>query len=268
MISKLIKLPVSAIVCRPQVRERFDDTSISELASTIKVAGIQSPILVWRDGNEWVLIDGELRLRGAREAGETTILAAVLDGSLTPAQITQRQIIGNQHTELTLMEKARAVSRYKLEANCSASEAATNLGMEPSTVSKLLSVASLPTEIQGLIEQHGLGISSAYQVSLAGNEEAQRRVALDLGSGAITRDGAAAKLARKHKSRKAKRTGLRRGCERIAVALGDGRSVSIAGPGMTLASVIEWLTGLVERLRTAHGQSLELSDAIKMVAQP
>src|SRR5262245_53232051 len=97
MISKLVKLPVKAVVRRPQVRVRFDDVSIHEIAETARVAGILNPILVWRDGQEWVLIDGEIRLRAAIEAGVSTILAAVVDGPLSPAEIIQRQLIANRH---------------------------------------------------------------------------------------------------------------------------------------------------------------------------
>jgi ParB/RepB/Spo0J family partition protein len=268
MISKLIKLPIESVVCRPQVRRRFDDASIFEIAESAKQVGIQTPILVWKDGQEWVLIDGAVRLRAAKEAGETTILAGVLDGTPSRAETIQLQLAANKFVELCVTDKAQAAADFIREAACSASEAAAKLAIEPGTLSKLLSIASVSPDVQELIDRNGWGLSKAYQISIAGNEEAQRRLALELASGAITRDGAAAKLARKHKSRKSMRKGSRNGCERIAVALGDGRSVSIAGPGMTLASVIEWLTGLVERLRTAHGQSLELSDAIKMVAQP
>lgn len=268
MVSKLIKLPIESVVCRPQVRRRFDDASIIEIAESAKQVGIQTPILVWKDGQEWVLIDGEVRLRAAKEAGETTILAAVLDGTPSRAETIQLQLAANKFVELCVTDKAQAAADFIREAACSASEAAAKLAIEPGTLSKLLSIASVSPDVQELIERNGLGLSKAYQISIAGNDEAQRRLALELASGSLTRDGAAAKLARKHKSRKSMRKGSRNGCERIAVALGDGRSVSIAGPGMTLASVIEWLTGLVERLRTAHGQSLELADAIKMVAQP
>jgi ParB/RepB/Spo0J family partition protein len=268
MISKLIRLPVSELVCRPQIRRRFDDTSIFEIAESAKLLKIQTPIVVYKDGEEWVVLDGEVRLRAAKKAGESTIVAAVMDGTPSKAELIQRQWAANKHMDLCVTDRARAAADFIREAACSASEAAAKLTEEPGTLSKLLSIATVSPDVQEIIECNHWGLSKAYQISIAGNEEAQRRLALELASGAITRDGAAAKVARKHRSRKLTRKGSPNDCERIAVALGGGRSVSIAGPGLNLSSVIEWLTGLVERLRTAHGQSLELSDAIKMVAQP
>lgn len=266
MIKKLIKLPIKSVVCRPQVRTRFDGKSITEIAETAKLVGIQSPILVWQDGHEWVLVDGAIRLNAAMEAGETTILAAVLDGPLTPAERIQRQLFCNRHADLCVTDKAQAVADYMREAGCTASEAATRLAIEPGTVAKLLAIASISETVKELIAKSGFGLSKAYQVTLAGNEEAQLRLAQDLANGTVTRDGAAAQRKSKRKPHRGSRKDVQ-GDGRIVVPLGGGRSVAIAGPGLTLATVIEWLTELVERLRGAREQGTELSEAIKPVAQ-
>jgi len=51
---------------------------VQELAESILQVGQQSPILVRRDGNRFVLVEGLHRLEACRALGETTILAYVV----------------------------------------------------------------------------------------------------------------------------------------------------------------------------------------------
>lgn len=266
MLSKFIELPIDAIVCRPQVRDKFDEESLASLARTIAEVGLQQPITVWRDGNEWVLFNGEMRLRAGKLAGEKTIRALVEDGELTPAEIRLRQLVANQHVDLTPLEKARAIESLMREAGWSASEVAAKLGLSPGTVSKLLAILSLPNDIQERIGSPGLGLTAAYQLTLAGNAEAQRRMASELSSGAMTRDGAAEQTKSRKKPRVLKRKRSGNGRDRIMVPLGGGRTVAVAGPGLTLDSLIEWIADFLEKLKGVHSRGVAMPEALKILA--
>src|SRR6185436_20828453 len=53
-----------------QPRRAFDETTLGELAASIRVQGILQPLLVRPDGNgDYELVAGERRLRAARLAG-------------------------------------------------------------------------------------------------------------------------------------------------------------------------------------------------------
>ena len=52
-----------------QMRRKFDENSLAELAESIKENNIVQPILVARSGRKYMLIAGERRLRAARKAG-------------------------------------------------------------------------------------------------------------------------------------------------------------------------------------------------------
>lgn len=268
MNSENINLPVDDVACEAQPRETFEEESMLGLAQTVSDVGVLQPIMVRQAGGRWVVIDGERRLRAAKMAGLDTIPAIVQNAEFTSAGITHRQLVANQHVDLTPMEKAKAIEKLMREAGWSASELAVKLGISPGTVTKLLSVLTLPQEIQDRVGSPGLGLSAAYQIPLAGNAEAQARMADELASGALTRDDAAART-RVRKSRRrppAKRERSRVGRNRVAIALGDKRVVTIAGPGLTLTSIIDWMSGLLDRLRGAADQNADLSEAVKLAS--
>src|SRR5512144_2137954 len=73
------EVPVERIGPNPfQPRSRFDETSLKELADSIKATGILQPVLLRRgpDGG-YQLVAGERRLRAAQHAGLTAIPAIV-----------------------------------------------------------------------------------------------------------------------------------------------------------------------------------------------
>lgn len=262
-------LPIAELKCDMNIREIFDAEKLAGMSQTIKETGILQPILVERIGPPHRVVDGGMRVRAAQLAGLDVVPVAFTDRELSEGELTYRQLVANiQRVDLSPIEKSRAIDRLMREAGWSASEVAVNLGISPGTVTKLLSVLTLPQEIQDRVGSPGLGLSAAYQISLAGNAEAQSRMADELASGALTRDDAAART-RVRKSRRrasAKRERSRVGRNRATIALGDKRFVTIAGPGLTLTSIIEWMSGLLDRLRGAADQNADLSEAVKLAS--
>ncbi|MBE7506233.1 MAG: ParB/RepB/Spo0J family partition protein [Planctomycetia bacterium] len=262
-------MPVDTLASRPQVRDEFSQESLIGLAQTIRETGVLQPLMVRREGAEIIVVEGHRRLRAAKMAGLIQVPVIIDDRELSESEVLYRQLVTNcQRQGLTPLEKARAIDKLILESGWSPSEAAVKLGLSPSTISKLLAILSLPSDIQDRVGSPGLGLSAAYQISLAGNAEAQARMADELASGTLTRDDAAART-RVRKSRRrplAKRERSRVGRNRVAIALGDKRVVTIAGPGLTLTSIIEWMSGLLDRLRGAADQNVDLSEAVKLAS--
>ena len=55
-------------------RATFDPKKAQEIAESILQVGLQTPILVRKDGERFVLIEGLHRLEACRQLGEETIL--------------------------------------------------------------------------------------------------------------------------------------------------------------------------------------------------
>ncbi|HQY88800.1 MAG TPA: ParB/RepB/Spo0J family partition protein, partial [Tepidisphaeraceae bacterium] len=84
-----LEIPIEKITPNPhQPRRSFDDSSLSDLANSIKSNGLIQPIIVRKIASGYQLIAGERRLRASKLAGLLTIHAIVRDvDKLTQAQM-------------------------------------------------------------------------------------------------------------------------------------------------------------------------------------
>ena len=72
-------IPIAKIKKNPhQPRKNFDEKTLEELAASIKEKGVITPITVQVDGNGYILIAGERRLRASRLIKRKKIPAYIL----------------------------------------------------------------------------------------------------------------------------------------------------------------------------------------------
>jgi len=71
---KTEKLPIASIYVPVKRRSTLNPDTVRELAESILEIGQQTPILVRRDGERYVLVEGLHRLEACRQLGEETIL--------------------------------------------------------------------------------------------------------------------------------------------------------------------------------------------------
>jgi ParB/RepB/Spo0J family partition protein len=71
--------PIANIYVPIKRRASLDPEKVDEIAGSIMKDGQQSPILVRRDGERYVLVEGLHRLEACKKLGETTILGFLVD---------------------------------------------------------------------------------------------------------------------------------------------------------------------------------------------
>ncbi|MCX8042974.1 MAG: ParB/RepB/Spo0J family partition protein [Desulfobacterota bacterium] len=103
-----IFLPIEQIRTNPhQPRKNFSEETIEELAASIKQRGILQPLLVKREGTEYLLVAGERRLRAAYKAGLATVPVRVVTGD--ESELSEISLIENlQREDLNPIEEALA----------------------------------------------------------------------------------------------------------------------------------------------------------------
>jgi len=72
------KLAIESIYVPTKRRATLDTKKVDALAQNILEKGQQSPILVRRDGDRFVLVEGLHRLEAMKALGETKILSTVV----------------------------------------------------------------------------------------------------------------------------------------------------------------------------------------------
>jgi ParB/RepB/Spo0J family partition protein len=70
---------IAAIYVPTKRRSTLNDKTVDEIAESILENGQQSPILVRRDGERYVLVEGLHRLEACKKLGEETIFAYLVD---------------------------------------------------------------------------------------------------------------------------------------------------------------------------------------------
>lgn len=145
------EIPLSAIEPDPnQPRQTFDPEKLQELAESIKLYGVLSPILV-RAGKlpgRFTVISGERRYRAATLAGLASIPAMVNQGEEAEGRTLAMQLVENlQRDDLTPLERAHAIGALKDAHNLSIRDIAEKLSISKSAVQRSLEILQLPDDL-------------------------------------------------------------------------------------------------------------------------
>lgn len=263
MPRELRELPVERILCRPQPRERFDDDALAGLAQSMCEEGLLQPILVGPGTDRWPLIDGERRLRAAKQLGWPTIPALIESSEAGEDSTLLRQLIANcQREDLTPIELARSIEQLMAASGSPAADIAARLGLSPARVSKHLALLVLPPEIQAKVHTGEIAASTAYHIAREANPRAQAELAERAIGGKLTREEVA--IATRTGSSRAKRSrpSVHARRRRFAVvSLGDQASLRIMGESFTASDLLAALQPLVSRLTELGAMVVKTADA-------
>jgi ParB family chromosome partitioning protein len=145
-------VPVSEVALsalRPgadQPRRDFDESTLKELAESIREKGILQPILAEPDVDGfYTIIAGERRVRAAKLAGLQTV--PVMARRWTAQEKLEIALIENvQREDLTPVEEALAYRRLMDIAELSQEQIAARVGKDRSTVANTLRLLKLPDD--------------------------------------------------------------------------------------------------------------------------
>lgn len=142
-------IQISKFNTRKDLGSGSEDSSINDLAASIKEKGLLNPILVRDLGDgSYDLVAGQRRLLACRGLGMRTIPALVRQG-LDDADATAISLIENVHrADMNPLDKARAFSALKDKYSGDLNRVSKETGIGAQTVKRYLSLLALPAEIQ------------------------------------------------------------------------------------------------------------------------
>ncbi len=189
------RVDIAQVIADPaQPRTEYDQDSLASLAANIQAKGQLHPIHVrWCEETErWVIVSGERRWRASRAAGLTTVDCFFHEQPLTKAQVLELQLIENLLREdLRPIEEARAFQSLMDLNGWNGKQVAEALRIPASKVSRALALLDLPGDIQRQVEAGEVPARTAYQLSRLTDGDAQRELATQSASGALTNTSAA-----------------------------------------------------------------------------
>ena len=172
-----------------QPRTNFDEAALIELANSIRMHGVISPlILVKSDNGKYMIIAGERRWRAAKRAGLLTVPAIVRD--YTPLQIKEISLIDNlQREDLNPIETARAIKQLMSEYNYTQEQVADRIGKSRPAVANNLRLLNLSAPVIDLVEKNLLSSGHARCLVPITDAELQYKLANEaVSSGISVRD--------------------------------------------------------------------------------
>ncbi len=180
-------IDVDHIVPNPdQPRMVIDQSTIEELAASIREHGVLQPILVRPlDDNQFQLIAGERRWRASKVAGLATIPALVED--IDDDTALEISIIENlQREDLSPLEEATMFDRMVHEHGYSIRKLADKLGKDKGYLENRLRLADAPPEIRELVSLRKDSLSHAYELMKVEDPKKRRRLAEQVARGELT----------------------------------------------------------------------------------
>ena len=158
----VIELPLDLIDENPyQTRRTFDESTLAELAESIKAHGLAQPIVVRPGSNgHYVLVLGERRCRASKLAGKTTVAAIVRQ--LGNEQAAEMTIVENlQRQDLNCLEQAQAFARLSREFSLTQEQIGQRTGVSRESVANYMRLLKLPESVLAQVGEGKLGFSEA-----------------------------------------------------------------------------------------------------------
>lgn len=263
---QIIYLPFAMILAAVQVRREFSEESLQGLKESLLAVGQLVPIRVRKEGDFYVIVDGERRFRAMQLAGTFETIAAIVEQQdLAPAAVCHRQLVANVQREgLSPLECSNALRELMGATGWSVRETATKVGISAASVAKLLTLTQLPPEILAHIESGRIPASAGYDLNRIADPAEQARLAEQLAQGQLTRDGLTG-IVKSTGTGQKQTTGAK--AARFKVELTGGRSVTLAGAGLdSLETLIAWLEELLGKARKLRPKGLELATFGRILA--
>ncbi len=175
--TKIHQLQIDKILPNPnQPRKHFDQTSLDELADSIKAYGLISPIQVRQVSEElYELVAGERRLRASKLAGKKMIPSIIVEISDEDSAVLA--IMENiQRENLSYFEEARSYAQLMAYYGLTQEQIAAVLGKSQSFVANKIRLLKLEPEVAERLTETGLSERHARALLRLPDAELQNEV--------------------------------------------------------------------------------------------
>ena len=154
--AKIDELPLGDIVVREQVRTKFNDDSLKELAQNIKENGLIQPLVVHREKDSYTLVCGERRYRAMNSIGIKTAPCFILENK------TQKELMAVQFSEnssreaLHYIDMSDGISNYRKTTRASERKITKALGISKSEVHRSLIIARMSEQMKEAAKRYDI----------------------------------------------------------------------------------------------------------------
>lgn len=173
----ILEIEIDKIKLNPyQPRKIFNEDKLNELSNSIITNGLLQPIVVTRDGENFLLIAGERRLKATKMAEKTTIKALVID--VEDSKLRELALIENiQRDDLNIIEIAYSYAGLINDYNITHEELAKLVSKSRSSITNVLRLLTLSNDTQKMIGSDKISLGHAKL--LVGLSQEKQKIIVD-----------------------------------------------------------------------------------------
>lgn len=211
----LTEIKLANVRVKEQVRTKFNDASLKELAKNIEINGLIQPLVLHKKDGAYTLICGERRYRAMSLLQMEAAPCFVLEGK-TEQELMAIQFSENSSREaLHYIDRADGIFNYQMATGASERKIQAALGISKSEVHRSLMIAKLPESIKEAAKLHDIEKYVLVEYDVIPSGSFKKKIENQIISGEIC-----------------KRTDLKRVIKNGGV-MAPGRKVAQVAPGMT-----------------------------------
>ena len=173
----VLEIEIEKIRLNPyQPRKIFNEEKLNELSNSIITNGLLQPIVITRDGDGFLLIAGERRLKATKMADKTTIKALVID--VDESKLRELALIENiQRDDLNIIEVAYSYAGLINDYDITHEELSKLVSKSRSSITNVLRLLTLSNLTQKMIGSSKITLGHAKL--LVGMSEENQKVVVD-----------------------------------------------------------------------------------------
>lgn len=173
--SQILQVPIEDIIPnRFQPRLNFDDSSLQELAASIKQHGIIQPLVLRKTGDKYEIIAGERRYKASQIAGLASVPAIITQ--MDDKKSAEVAIVENiQRRDLSSIEEARSYKALLDKGYLTQEDLAKQMGISQSQISNKLRLLSLTEEVQQALMEGKISERHARSLLQVTDPEEQKK---------------------------------------------------------------------------------------------
>lgn len=146
--ARLAEIALADIVVKEQVRTKFNDSSIKELAKNIEINGLIQPLVVHRTGAKFTLICGERRFRAMSSIQMKQCPCFIIENKTEEELMAIQFSENSSREELHYIDKADGILNYQKATGASERKIQAALSISKSEVHRSLLIAKLPPKVK------------------------------------------------------------------------------------------------------------------------
>ena len=220
------------------------------LGQDMKRRGVLVPLLVRRNGDMYLVIDGHRRREAALLVGIEKLPCVVFEKDVTEAEVREAQLVTQLHSQALTPYEVYCGARNWMShhPNSAAKDLSIAISRSEGYVSQVLSLDRCAPSVRDAAARGLIGLKDWYAIS-QGNEQQQAEMLSAKLNGTPTAD--------------LKRVGQRNGSTvrtaKLKCAMPGGVTVTLAaqGEGVSLDEVEETLVALLKEVRKGKDQGLD-----------